>query len=312
MHNIQGDVLHTYYNGGPVSIDSIDKNLYLGSLSAATDLPTLAKYEINHILTIDTIPLPRKILEIRNVRTKFIQLSDQPKEDLLSHFDETDEFIRSGLKTGNVLVHCYFGVSRSATVIIAYIMKKYNFDYPKAFDFVKLKRNIVYPNHGFVNQLKLYKDMEYSVAKNNLRYKVYRLNLAADKVKKAKILPSDFYDLVKPDPGLTQSKPEPNVYRCKKCRRVLASESNLITHTDRETSGNCTKTYFLEPLAWMDSVTQSVQGKLHCPKCSNKVGSFSWVMGCVCPCGCQVAPAFYLTPSKIDWTNVVKNVEVTI
>ncbi|XP_063902761.1 dual specificity protein phosphatase MPK-4-like isoform X1 [Zophobas morio] len=292
----------------PISIDLIEPNLYLGGLCAAKDVNTLVKYKISHILTIDICPLPRKILELKNITTKYIQLSDQPKEDLLSHFDDTEAFITEGLTKGAVLVHCYFGVSRSATVVIAYIMKKYQLTYREAFEQVKLKRSIVYPNQGFISQLTLYKEMNYKLDPNNMKYKIFRLNIAADQVRKVKILPQTFMDLVKFDPGLTQTQPEPNVYRCKKCRRVLASESNLITH---KINGDvCTKTYFLEPLAWMN-VTQTTQEKLYCPKCSAKVGSFSWIMGCQCPCGVKVAPAFYLTPSKVDFTNVVKNVEMT-
>lgn len=301
----------TYYNGGPVSIDVIEKNLYLGSLSAAKDIKTLSSYKISHILTIDTCPLPRHILEMKHLTTKFVQLSDQPKEDLLTQFDECVAFIEEGLSKGKVLVHCYFGISRSASVVIAYMMKKYNLSYHEAFGKVKSQRSIVYPNPGFVSQLKLYRDMGYTVDNSSMKYKVFRLSVAADKVRRVKILPNDYFDLIKIDPGITQIQPEPNVYRCKKCRRILASESNLIMHEDKSTKAQCIKTYFLEPLSWMD-ITQSMQGKLHCPKCNNKVGSFSWIMGCQCPCGSQVAPAFYLTPSKVDWTNVVKNVEVTI
>ncbi|KAK9736711.1 Dual specificity phosphatase, catalytic domain [Popillia japonica] len=305
------DVVHSYTNGGPVSIDIIAQNLYLGSLSAAKNIQTLTSCKITHILTIDTCPLPRHILELKHLTVKYVQLSDQPKEDLLSHFDNCISFIEDGLANGAVLVHCYFGVSRSASVIIAYIMKKHNLSYYEAFEKVKSKRSIVYPNQGFVSQLKLYKHMGYTVDVNNMKFKIFRLSVAADKVRKAKILPKDYFDLIKADPGITQIQPEPNVYRCKKCRRILAAESNLLVHQDRSTKAHCNKTYFLEPLLWMD-ITQSMQGKLHCPKCKNKVGSFSWIMGCQCPCGSQVAPAFYLTPSKVDWTDVVKNVEVTI
>lgn len=41
----------------------------------------------------------------------------------------------------------------------------------------------------------------------------------------------------------------------------------------------CHKTYFVEPLAWMKDICHSTQGKLYCPKCNNKIGSFSWVNG---------------------------------
>ncbi|KAF5275669.1 hypothetical protein FQA39_LY06781 [Lamprigera yunnana] len=279
------------YHAGPVNLSMIQPNFLL-----------------------DTCPLPRQILELKQLTTKFIQLSDFPKEDLLQHLDDTKVFIENGLKTGVVLVHCYYGVSRSATVVIAYVMHKYSLSYNDAFQKVKSKRAIVYPNQGFVSQLKLYKEMGYKIDKNNMKYKVYRLSIAADKVKQAKILPQDFFDLIKPDPALIRIQPEPKVYRCKKCRRIVAAESNLILHQDAQSTVKryCTKTYFIEPLSWMNNITQSTQGKLHCPKCKTKLGSFSWIMGCLCPCSCQVAPAFYLTPSKIDLTNVVKNVEVTI
>lgn len=301
---------------GPISLDLIEPHVYLGNLMAATDPPTLMKYGITHILTIDTVPLPRYILELKQITPMFIQLSDLPKEDLLSHFDETDDFIKHAIKEGNVLIHCYFGVSRSAAVTLAYIMKKYHYTYKEAHEKVKRNRSIIHPNPGFVAQLKLFYEMGFKIDRNNMRYKVFRLNMAADKVRKAKILPQDYFDLIKPDPGLAQLQPDPNVYRCKKCRRVLATEFNLITHKDKTvnvaSSPICTKTYFLEPLSWMSNITQTTQGKLHCPKCKNKLGSFSWTMGCQCPCSTQVAPAFYLTPSKVDWSNVVKNIEVTI
>jgi hypothetical protein len=74
----------------------------------------------------------------------------------------------------------------------------------------------------------------------------------------------------------------------------VACASNLLPHIpkekpvwtdkkwstqDRGTMALCSETYFVEPLAWMPSITQSLQGKIHCPKCKSKLGSFSWIMG---------------------------------
>lgn len=297
----------------PISIDCIEPNLYISNLNAATDLKTLAQYKITHIVTIDTCPLPRLVTDIETIECKYIGLADLPSEDLLSHFDDTYEFITVGLEKGAVLVHCLCGVSRSATVVLAYLMRRDGLSVNEALKRVRSQRPVC-PNQGFISQLTLYKEMGYKVDKNHVKYKVFRLGKAAAKVKKAKILPRDYYDLIKPDPGLTQVQPEPNVYRCKRCRRIVAAESNLLTHFDRKETNHimCRQTYFIEPLAWMGNITQCTEGKLHCPKCDVKLGSFSWIMGALCPCGCQVAPAFYLVPSKIDWTNVVKNVEITV
>lgn len=49
-----------------------------------------------------------------------------------------------------------------------------------------------------------------------------------------KILPQSFADLIKPDPALVRERPDPIVYRCKKCRRVLASQANIIPHLPRD------------------------------------------------------------------------------
>lgn len=170
-------------------------------------------------------------------------------------------------------------------------------------------------------------------------------------------------DLIKPDPSLQQSNPEPIVYRCKKCRRIIAAKSNVVTHTrinatntqpetkqyaydpitvdaitvdnsaalieeigqqirgvsvnssERSSEGaseRCKEIIFVEPIAWMADVCKQTQGKLNCPKCSAKLGSFTWINGCNCPCGKQVSPAFYLVPSKVELSRSVQNVQVTI
>lgn len=186
----------------------------------------------------------------------------------------------------------------------------------------------------------------------------------------AKILPQNCMDLIKCDPGLVQSKPEPSVYRCRKCRRVVAAKSNLITHTPATAAGNepkstdanhvtfqadvhvqsesscdetrvgsskgllermntlcmdsssdksfgcesqrCKEILFIEPLSWMLDIAKQTQGKLNCPKCASKLGNFTWINSCNCPCGKNVSPAFYLVPSKVELTHSVKNVEITV
>ena len=49
---------------------------------------------------------------------------DSETADISKHFKKAHEFIDENLKTRNVLVHCQAGVSRSATIVISYIMKE--------------------------------------------------------------------------------------------------------------------------------------------------------------------------------------------
>ncbi|KAF9412687.1 hypothetical protein HW555_008895 [Spodoptera exigua] len=392
-----------------ISVDLIDERLYLGNLACARDYKSLEQLQITHILTIDVVPLPRSILEKANLVFHYVKLADVPKEDLISHLPETNNFIKQAIADGGtVLVHCHFGVSRSAAVVISYIMEKYGLCYEEAFTLVKSKRRFVGPNVGFVAQLKLFGHMGYTINRDDPRFKQFRLKLAGQKLKEVKILPQLFADLVKPDPGLVRERPDPIVYRCKKCRRIVANQSNIIPHipkpvkvelakkgirpppskltgltcaengeilleklkslasqimemrcddqyedsspgqsqshsqpsdSDEGTSQDprqaldgynemnmvdsniaaradlpeiCRLMWFVEPMAWMRDVTHATQGKLHCPKCLNKIGSFSWIMGCKCPCGQKVAPAFYLVPSKVEWSNIVQNVQITV
>ena len=68
----------------------------------------------------------------------------------LSILSITDEI---KAKNGKVFVHCRAGVSRSATVCIAYIMKHMGSDVTNAYEFVKTKRPCISPNLHFMGQL---------------------------------------------------------------------------------------------------------------------------------------------------------------
>jgi hypothetical protein len=76
------------------------------------------------------------------------------QENLLSFFDDAFQFIESARanKTG-VLVHCKQGLSRSATLIIAYVMRVNKMTASDAYAFVKSKSPSISPNMGLVYQL---------------------------------------------------------------------------------------------------------------------------------------------------------------
>ena len=94
------------------------------------------------------------------LRHIIINVRDEPEEDLLAHLSEALQAIREAQAQGiKLLVHCFAGVSRSATVVIAYLMfeAKRRGETPPflgaAFRRVSTARPRCDPNPGFIRQL---------------------------------------------------------------------------------------------------------------------------------------------------------------
>lgn len=88
---------------------------------------------------------------------KMIMAKDQFDYDISQHFEESFEFIERNLMAHrNTLVHCHAGVSRSATVATAYLMKKNSWTVDQALSYIRTRRPRAKPNDSFMNQLRLY------------------------------------------------------------------------------------------------------------------------------------------------------------
>ncbi|VBB17983.1 dual specificity phosphatase domain protein [Yasminevirus sp. GU-2018] len=86
---------------------------------------------------------------------KRIDIADDPTESLDCHFVDVIETIETAFSEGrSVLIHCQAGVSRSATLVVAYVMYKRDMDYLEALSYVRRFRRSIRPNVGFVKQLK--------------------------------------------------------------------------------------------------------------------------------------------------------------
>ncbi|EFC40883.1 predicted protein [Naegleria gruberi] len=55
-----------------------------------------------------------------------VEIDDNAYQDISKHFDATFEFISNSIENEGkaVLVHCQAGISRSSTIVIAYLMRK--------------------------------------------------------------------------------------------------------------------------------------------------------------------------------------------
>ena len=86
-----------------------------------------------------------------------IPIIDAPNVDIKQYFDETYKIIDETLSGDKkILIHCQAGISRSATIVIAYIMKKNKMKMNDAYKLVHDKRPCIGPNLGFCGQLIMY------------------------------------------------------------------------------------------------------------------------------------------------------------
>ena len=132
-------------------IDEITDKLYLGDLLGAFNVEKLKSLGIKKVLSV-IIGTFSKYKESDNIIQKTIWVNDVPWQNIIKYFGECLNFIKGDDK---VLVHCAAGVSRSASIVIAYIMWDKKMSFEEAFEFVESKRNIG-PNNGFIEQLKLF------------------------------------------------------------------------------------------------------------------------------------------------------------
>ena len=88
---------------------------------------------------------------------KHIQAQDNEEQDLSQVLPEAVAFITEAISGGGkILVHCVAGMSRSASCVIAYLMKTKQIGYEEALAMTKAKRSCVEPNNAFVRQLQEY------------------------------------------------------------------------------------------------------------------------------------------------------------
>jgi len=136
----------------------ITPRLYLSDYGTARNSKELEELGITHIISvIEGKPdLPEVIPEIQR---HHLSLPDTCETIIIHHLDTTTAFIREALEeneTNKVMVHCMQGVSRSATVVCAYLIATSKLSAEESIARVQSLRYIVCPNLGFRRQLREY------------------------------------------------------------------------------------------------------------------------------------------------------------
>ena len=133
-------------------------NLYLGSLKVAQDPKFLKDKKIKHVLSCGLFSYPPGNLKFLK-RRKELPMKDNHIEPVLFYFQESFDFITSALAQNEaVLVHCLKGMSRSASIVISYILRSsYVEERPltlaQAIKFVSERHPQSFPNKHFLANL---------------------------------------------------------------------------------------------------------------------------------------------------------------
>ena len=169
----------------PVSIlgypnEMIQNFLYLGDQRLAESKEVIHNLGITHIINA-TKRVPNKF-EKDGVKYLRVYVEDDAEVKIKFHFSRAFQFIDDALfensqaARNKVLVHCAQGVSRSATIVIMYLMKHFDWSYDLAFAFVKRHREIIDPNGGFMNQLQEFDEDKLLFPRSTTMIKIKKLN----------------------------------------------------------------------------------------------------------------------------------------
>ncbi|XP_033838669.1 dual specificity protein phosphatase 22-B [Periophthalmus magnuspinnatus] len=138
-------------------INKVLPDLYLGNFRDARDREQLARNNITHVLSIHENATPL----LQEMTYLCISAADHPAQNLTQHFQQSIKFIHeSRLKGEGCLVHCLAGVSRSVTLVVAYLMTVAGLGWRDALAAVRAVRPTAGPNIGFQRQLQEFQDKQ--------------------------------------------------------------------------------------------------------------------------------------------------------
>mmetsp|Transcript_18572 Transcript_18572/g.45626 ORF Transcript_18572/g.45626 Transcript_18572/m.45626 type:complete len:242 (+) Transcript_18572:201-926(+) len=166
----EGNISNNWKNltpGEVKEISCVHPGLYLGSIHGAADIARLQRLGITHILNV----AGRNIYDGKSTlfdeeivctlaqdkfKYKIKEIKDDMNARVINTFAETSPFIREGIAKGGCFVHCMMGVSRSTTMVVAYLMDTEKMSLDQAMKAVSTARRIAQPNTTFRQQLAKY------------------------------------------------------------------------------------------------------------------------------------------------------------
>lgn len=258
-----------------------------------------------------------------------IEIEDDDEALIIDYFQESSRFIRSAVEQGgHVAVVCAQGVSRSCTLVLAYMMRYVKNDATalQCLDDLRQVYPQASPNEGFLNQLDVWHEMKFSYDMTHGAYRSLRARQTAKNVQTQ----GDAFDVKELRDPRQDASESSILYSCRSCRAVLATAANIMVDVSVGSGKNgfswrkkskddksgrhgesTTGSIFVEPLRWMKAITEDTQGKIYCYQCSSRLGSYNW-SGMQNEDAEWITPAFQLHMAKLDMNDTRKTHHVSM
>eukprot|EP01084_Bolivina_argentea_P276767 472327_1 len=111
----------------------IENRLYLGDATQSQNKLVMDDLNITHVLNC-TKDWSNRFERSTSIKYLRISINDNDGDNIFEHFEKAISFINHG---SVVFVHCQAGISRSASIIIAYLMKTKQMFFENAYQYVK-------------------------------------------------------------------------------------------------------------------------------------------------------------------------------
>ncbi|TRM62330.1 hypothetical protein BD626DRAFT_498862 [Schizophyllum amplum] len=224
-------------------LTQIVPNLYLGDLLTAQNVELLKTHNIFSVLS----AMRGRVRIAETFLRHQILLDDDEQSDVLTHFLPSISFIQSELdKDRGVLVHCVAGMSRSVTIVAAYLMYTYKLTPDEAIEVIRARRGDgegaveVAPNPGFLYQLEVFHAASFSPSRKSKAVRQFYTQRVMEDVMNGDGGPpeTDMFarfprtpgDSAPPTPGGRVAKGPRRRIRCKMCRQELAAREHMYDH----------------------------------------------------------------------------------
>lgn len=157
------DLEQLFWNGSGAQYSHVDQvwpSIYIGDEKTALEVEGLKQLGITHVLNaaegkFNNVLTGAEYYSDANIQYMGVEADDKPTFNLSQYFCSTTQFIHEALSDARnkVLVHCVMGRSRSATLVLSYLMRQHTLTVVEAIEHVRQRRCIL-PNHGFLKQLR--------------------------------------------------------------------------------------------------------------------------------------------------------------